>query len=356
VGGRPTAPDPLPLSREGLTELLGSRAPDEWVDLRGSDLDGAELSGMRFERVVFGLHGATDGVPPATLRDTCFRHCVLVDCKLAGVECAGTDFRLARLEDCDMRYASFSRGTFADATLVGCDLYRSAFEQGVVLENAVLECVSLNKATLHGIVDLGSQSFQQRAAPALVQEDEQRYRAFLERTVQDRPDDVAAALSRRLEEAARTYRALSGLWSGQGYFPDAAWAYVRTKRLERCSASPRHSATPTRWLRWLGLGLADMLCAFGESLARVLAWVAALAVVPGFVYWATGGVKPAAGGGDASLADCLLFSAGRLTASTPEHLSAATPLVEWAGVVQTLLGIALLGLLGFVLGNKLRSS
>ena len=38
---------------------------------------------------------------------------------------------------------------------------------------------------------------------------------------------------------ALTYRALSGLWSGQGYLSDSAWAYVRTKRLERRSASPR---------------------------------------------------------------------------------------------------------------------
>jgi hypothetical protein len=46
------------------------------------------------------------------------------------------------------------------------------------------------------------------------------------------------------------------------------------------------------------------------------------------------------------------FSAGRLTASTPERLSAATTLVEWIGVAQTFLGIALLGLFGFVLGTS----
>ena len=97
-----------------------------------------------------------------------------------------------------------------------------------------------------------------------------------------------------------------------------------------------------------------MLCKFGESLPRVFPWIALLIAVPALGYWISGGIQ-LDGGGDADVWDCLLFSAGRLAASTPERLS-ATVAVEWIGVAQTFLGIALLGLLGFVLGNKLRSS
>ena len=101
--------------------------------------------------------------------------------------------------------------------------------------------------------------------------------------------------------------------------------------------------------------MGDMLCKFGESLPRVFPWIALLIAVPALGYWISGGIQ-LDGGRKAGVGHCLLFSAGRLAASTPERLSAATVAVEWIGVAQTFLGIALLGLLGFVLGNKLRSS
>jgi hypothetical protein len=99
------------------------------------------------------------------------------------------------------------------------------------------------------------------------------------------------------------------------------------------------------------LWTADLVCAFGQSLGRVLVWILVLALLPGVVYWRLGGVDGADG-----LFDNLLFGVSQLTGSTPTDLRPANRLVSWIGLVQTFVGVALLGLFGFVLGNKIRSS
>jgi uncharacterized protein YjbI with pentapeptide repeats len=360
-------PDLDPLSPEEVEQRIKD-AEGEWVDLRGTDLTDVAFSdvdnGLPLKHLIFGCHDAKNELPAACLHKTSFRNCTLVECKFAGVDCDGTDFRHARLTKCDLRYASFASVTFADAKLVLCDLYRAVFEKGVVFENAELEGVSLHQASLGGIVGLRRESFQPRNGRALAQDDEKRYLELLEGTTQKhakgcepppKPAKTTEPKDRRLPEAILTYRALSGLWSGQGLFADAAWAYVETKRHERTLARHRGRSSPGALLSWVGLWFAEALCLFGESLLRVVLWITALAVVPGLVYWRSGGVTQSSTE-TAGLGDCLLFSAARLTASTPEGLSPATTLVEWIGVAQTFLGIALLGLFGFVLGNKLRSS
>jgi Pentapeptide repeats (9 copies) len=361
-------PDPDRPSLEELEQWIKD-AEGEWVDLRGRDLTGIAfkdvLKGLPLKHAIFGCHDAKNERPAARLHKTSFRNCTLVECKFAGVDCDGTDFRHARLTKCDLRYASFVSVTFADAKLVLCDLYRAVFEKGVVFENAELEGVSLHQASLGGIVGLRRrESFKPRNGPALAQDDEKRYVELLKQTTQkhakgceppSKPDETTEPEDRRLPEAILTYRALSGLWSGQGLFADAAGAYVETKRHERTLAWHRDRSSPGALLRWLGLWFAEALCLFGEGLGRVLGWIAVLALVPGFIYWRSGGVTLSSTE-TAGLGDCLLFSAARLTATTPDRLSPATPLVEWIGVAQTFVGIALLGLFGFVLGNKLRSS
>jgi uncharacterized protein YjbI with pentapeptide repeats len=126
-------------------------------------------------------------------------------------------------------------------------------------------------------------------------------------------------------------------------------------------------------LKWAVLMAADALCSFGESLYRVFFWLIAIAAVPGIVYALSGGVREKLDGqsilsgahGESlvqhfrrtrDLGNCLLLSISQMANSSPDKLRAPTGAAEVVGITQTLLGIALLGLLGFVLGNKLRNS
>jgi len=163
---------------------------------------------------------------------------------------------------------------------------------------------------------------------------------------------IEDALADRLEDAARSYRDLCGLWTERGQFSDAGKAYARSRRLERQSAGPRFKGKPFRPLFWVGLWFADLLCGFGESLVRIVGWLLAVALLPGIVYAIVGNVVQGSGG----FWDDILFSASQVTASTPMRLTSTAPVIEWIRVLQTLTGVAVLGLLGFVLGNKLRNS
>jgi len=187
--------------------------------------------------------------------------------------------------------------------------------------------------------------------PAVVMEDESSYRSFLgpESASGSEIRDPDAILDGRLDEAARFYRELSISWTKNGRFRDADSAYAHARRVEREAIGPRFPGRPFRPVPWLGLWLSDLLCGFGESANRFVPWAMALALLPGVVYWLAGGVDGAHG-----LADNLLFSASSLTASTPPRLTSSNPLIDWISVIQILTGVALLGVWGFALGQKIR--
>ena len=274
---------------------------------------------------------------------------MLLRCSFLDAEMERVDLRGCRLNRCDFRYATMRRVTFANTLLEDCDFYRAVFDQLCVFEEATLEGVSLNRAHLGGIVDLRRASFDAGARPALVQEDGRRYLRFLKLTEKDRRDAVEAADANRHAEAALTYRRLVGLWESQGAYDDAAWAYPRARRLERAATSWRH-----RRRQWLKLWAFDALAGFGERLWVVALWALAVGLVPGVLYSVLGGLERERGGDSVrALDETLRFSLGQLVTSTPEGLR-PNELVEWVGILQTLAGITLLGLVGFVLANNMR--
>jgi hypothetical protein len=340
------------LTRTQVVAMLEqARAPQETLDLAGSDLRGIDLGELHFEDVAFG---GPAGHAPARLARTSFGNSSFVRCLFAHADLDQTDFRGCRLDSCDFRYATFSRAQLAYATIRFTDFYRATFADGTVLSDVDVELVSLESAQLESSVGPDWQSFRRRdRPPALVQESAADYAEFLKLTARDRPQQatVESAFASRLEDAARVYRRLSGLWTSRGQFHDAESAYVHSRRLEREAIGPRHRGAPFRPLPWLLLWAADLLCAFGQSLGRVAAWILVVALLPGFAYWGLGGVDGADG-----LLDNLLFGASQLTASTPSELQPANRFVAWIGLLQTFVGVALLGLFGFVLGNKMRSS
>jgi hypothetical protein len=321
------------------------------LNLSGYDLSGVDLKGVTLADVIFGWH---NGPTPAKLRGALFRESTLNHCFFADTDLTKADFRDCKACKCDFRYAIFCGTTLQEATLLLCDMYRADIKDGTVMLNTIFELVSL-PGTLNGATGLRWSSFAAKGRrPALAPESEQEYREFLQWTSEDRLEkySITAALKDRLEDAARNYRDLCGYWTERGQFRDAGNAYVHSRRLERQAAGPIFKGKKFRPLAWTGLWFADLLCGFGESVSKIAAWVLLVALLPGFVYAIGGNVVH----GGSGLGDDLLYSVGQLTASTPARLSATSHFVEWVRVVQTLAGVAVLGLFGFVVGNKIRNS
>jgi hypothetical protein len=110
---------------------------------------------------------------------------------------------------------------------------------------------------------------------------------------------------------------------------------------------------------WAGLAVAGPLCGFGTRLRGIVA--ALLVMVVGFaallrifsVIEVTTGSGAAHDGG---WFDAVHYTVGQLATTPPPNMTLAGAGRSFAADLETLIGIALLGLFGFVLANRLRYS
>jgi hypothetical protein len=374
-------------------------AQGQELDLSGSLLEG-DLTGLDFE------HGfRVDSNTKRGFKDCAFSRvncaeAVFVDCGFSGTAFQSSNFRNCTFEWCDFRFSTFRQSTFEDATFRNCDFYRACFEVGNIFVGAKLVNVSLDQADLGGAdlrwfaIDGGLlqenegalATFIRHYAPIWEVEDPDYLRIF--RSVDEH---VERAIRARFETAAYIYRNLAGAWASRSYFRDSSRAYVAAKRLERrnwrepaplvmgagkrepqspdetAGAPPRRTKTLVAAVRSVTTGLravaryltslvADLTSGYGESPMRVLGSISLLVAVSAGIYYAVGGLLDEAKRPVRDMVDIVLFSLGSLVANPPNRLQPASPAIEVVSVMETLVGIGLVGLLGFVVGNRIRNS
>jgi hypothetical protein len=105
-----------------------------------------------------------------------------------------------------------------------------------------------------------------------------------------------------------------------------------------------------RFAKWVALALADGICAFGEGPLHVLFWIGFITGAFGIGVWLAGGVS------SGHLTDALLYSLGSMSAGSFSNVRAVNHTIEAWAAVERILGIAGIGLFGFVLGNRIRQS
>lgn len=358
------------LSQSELDAL--PRDKSGFADVTGYDLSGLDLSERTFSKVVFS---ANNSASRRTLEGTTFKDCVFLDCRFAGAVVSQATFRGARFRYCDFRYATFRNTTFTEAMLEGCDLYRTVFEGNNVFERALLRACSLHLAGLGG-ADIRRENLD----GAVIQQHPAEYRRFQEHFKHLPVAKIGPVVALALREAAGVYRALSGLWAARGFLGDSTWAYVQSRRLERKCRYPlfvwravrteaqlreepppstrqRLLATMASSIGYLGLLVTDLTSAFGSSLARVLATMVVVVVAFALTYQGLGAIVLSAPTEHASATffDCLAFSVGKMMAASPERIRIAGK-YEFVAAAQTFVGLGLIGLFGFVLGNRVRQS
>ena len=124
------------------------------------------------------------------------------------------------------------------------------------------------------------------------------------------------------------------------------WWHPRVRRFYK-----RHTWT------WFWDGVGESLCSYGESVWRVVGWMAVLLLVWGLGYWYFGGVRYAPDGPiSTDIRDAFLYALASFVTMEAEFIKPASATVEAFSKIQAALGIFLVGLLGFVAGNKIRRS
>ena len=306
-----------------------------FADFTGALLDHAEFSGA-------DLWGARLEGVEAT--DASFRHTRAAEASFAGADLSGVDFEGADLKKADFRGASLRGANLRGATLTGADL------QGCDLTDASLPRVNLTVCNLRHVRIAG---------------------AWLE-TTRMGFDQLGGMVGEEAagdwEQARQAYLTLERNFRSLGVPEAASLSYRAARRMGRREAR-RVAGAALQAKRWrealpaathfLADGFAEWLCDYGESLPRVgRAYLVALVAFAAF-YGVTGSLlRGGMGQGrpDRDVVDLLGFSfLNMATSNTPDiGMRPASHFVYFVTSLQYIVGVVMLGLFGYVLGNRIR--
>ena len=312
--------------------------------LRFATFSGALLESASFERADLWA-ARMDGIDAT---DALLRGAVLQEANLQGADLTGTNLEGAELKKVDLR----------GAKLVGADL------RGATLARADLEGADLTGASLPR-VDLSTCNLRQVRLAG----------AWLESTrfdIEQLGDGLGEEQAGEWDAARSGYLGLEQNFRSLGKPEAASWAYRRARRMGKQAArqamrevwsARRLRQVPGRTFAWFGDAFAEWLCDYGEDLVRVIR--AYLVTVCSFaVFYGLTGSLFYTGENGAALAGrpvhdvfaLLGFSfLNMCTSGVPDiGLKPALHIVYFVCSLQYMVGVVLIGLFGYVLGNRLR--
>lgn len=318
----------------------------EDASLRGARLRFANFSGAVMDGADFSdadLWGAN--LAETAAERTSFCRARLDETQLRDADFTAADLTGASLRRADLSGARLARANLRDAMLEGCEL-AGADLSGAILPHVALTGCDLRHARFSG--------------------------AWLERT-RMRAHQLGGAIGEEVAgefEAAREgYIVLEQNFRTLGIGDDASWAFRRRRRMGK-RLHAQHAAAAFRQrdfmaatrpaLHWLGDVAAEWVCDYGESIARVLRALLVVLFCFAGIYWLTGCLEPREGvaaGGRFAMIDYVLFSLDSMTTvgTSEVGLRPNGQLGLVLSSMQTVIGVVLLGLLGFVLGVRTRN-
>lgn len=344
------------LSRIDVLDRINTRGITK-LDFSYSNLAGADLSGL-------------------DLRESDF-----TECTLRGANLSESDLRYAVLSRADCRQANLAKANLALTDLTNAYL-REANLNDATLFRAILDGANLYDATLQN-TNLHRASFQgtrihyESLGKGIAQDSDSTYERLLLWTFRTSADEdrklrTERLVKNRLIHAEQVYRSLKIAFANDGQYAASSWAYVRERQFHRRMHAPlnarhhfRHEYPENgrlKWLRriifyvrhfyfWLLYWLAEVSSGHGESPHRVI-WLALLTLLlfP-LLYAVEGGVVTNTG--SMIWIDYFIYSFGAFTTIGFERFEAVTYLAQLITSFEALVGISILALLMFVLGNSI---
>jgi len=334
----------------------------EDAKLRQADLEGADCWKAIFRR--------------AYLRRANFRNTYLKDTSFQKAYIGRCTFESADLENADLYGADLNASNLTNAFLLGANL-RDANLRGTILLNAKLRRDSIGECLLFEkeLPELRKRFSDQR----------KRYSSGIGFTGHE------GLIPQRHAVARDIYTSLKNNFTSLGQYADASWTYIRERQKSRMTKAPwrarqyygqahpfglerlptyqslsrRHPLTWWFWfkytVKWLLDWVTELSCGYGERPLRTIAVAGLILVIFPLIYWATAGVgwfDPALGRDvlSHSFLDYVIYSAGAFATIGYEGLKAVNTAARIWTAVEALLGISILALLMFTLGNRIGRS
>lgn len=349
-----------PITREWVVSQLERQSSDP-LDLSHRDLYKIDLSGLNLRGVNFS-HGR--------LAEANLSNCFLQDSVFTDANCRGADFSFS-----DLSRADLSRAYLREANLSYVHIHRASLD-GAVLLDANLSNADFLRTSLFQTQWLTRKVVGGR----LIQESKEEYAAYCRRLLRRSHELPHEEIERRLPSITRDrlskgeqiYRQLKMTLMNNGQYADASWAYVKERQLRRkmhALPNSRHNFSQEypqegRFLRLRRLGffirhfyfwildwIAELSCGYGERPLRPILIAFVTLVGFPFIYAAAGGI--ADDDGVMTLLDYFNYSFATFTTLGFEQFSAETPLAQTVSSIEGVLGVSILALLMFVLGNRI---
>lgn len=306
----------------------------------------------------------------------------LTSCDLTRLDLRGMYLRGARISDshfyltdlsgsvlgnCDLRNTNFH-----DTNLNNVDLYLAD------LENAHLVGASLHKANLNRANITNARlpdNIRQAIGDRLIQENENENNEYLTRLSERIPENsLIHRRAFRFIEAANIYGALKNNLMSSGRYKEASWAYIRERQMRKKSSNPRMAIITYRalepadkawagssinfyfksFVKWVSDWLAELSCGYGERPLLTIIWAVAIVFLFALLFQWTGGITSTHG--QMTFLHYLNYSLGAFTTMGYDQYEAVTLTAQTLTSSEALLGISILALLMFALGNRISRS
>jgi len=347
-------------------DLTGARL--QRANLQKAILEGADLTGARLQRAK--LHKAI--LEGADLTEAKLQGAVLTKASLQKACLLGANLERAvlldtKLQEADLEYTRLQKAYCRRANLQGAKL-RRAHLQGALLEDANFQKVHLEYSHLEKVDFFAAESL----------EGAYFCNAFLDDTRMRREQlrgAIGEDLEEKYDEAKEAYLALKNNFAEIGRYRDESWAYVKERQMWKKMNHPRLARSyyrkempenPDAWrlgwfyirhtAKWALDRVEEWTCDYGESVPKTLRAMGVALVGFAFVYWLVGAVVDVSGDPFSGWWHCLLYSGGAFTTFGVDTLRPANDWIRALSIFESGVGIALTGLLGFVLGNRIRRS
>ncbi|MCJ2008603.1 pentapeptide repeat-containing protein [Methylobacterium sp. J-092] len=366
------------LRRANLSGAVGRSATFAGANLEEADLGEADLSGTDFRGIVAGQASFREAMledarfDDAALRFAKFPQALLDGANFSGADLWGADFtgadaddtsfKGARLDEADLSdvnltHADFEGASLTKARLVGSRL-RGANLSNVKLDGADLSGADLSETSLVRLNFVTCKLHHARFAGAWLNGTRMRIEQLGGMVGEEAAGDYAGAQA--------SYLALEQNLKSIGSHDEASWAYKRGRRMGRFEAGEKTRAAWTardgraflrHGYRWTSDRFVEWLCDYGESLSRIARAFAILIVVFAVLFGFAGGLIPDGSTEPTRNAvDWLSYSALNMMTANPPEIG-VKPIGRFTNLlvgIEGAAGIILMGLYGFVLGNRLR--
>lgn len=364
------------LNRSDIVSLVQKRGGADGLDLTYTDLSNAQLGSSiepmpPLDGAVFGKYG---DVRSGTLAEnTLFQRTSLRKTKFTYANLALARFYKSDLQEADLRFVDLTGAIMVEASLVGANLFRTQLI-GTNLRGADLRSADIYLAAFSGQTELSKDNFGEY----ILQENKQEYQAFIERAILPTSlNSIEYHLQDRYLKAAQIYQGLGVHFESNGKHADSVWAYRKERRMRKkwngqqsitLWKSKQRTESAGMLLNWLGDNIVEALCDYGESVWRVIGWIFILILFVGpLIINFSGGLVWSESsrmaysnlGGNwqkiiYSYFQHLLYMLDTVTTANFSELRPSNDLVRLESGIMAGIGIFLIGLLGFVAGNRIR--